>query len=125
MLLVCDVGKDSWESFGLQGEQPVNSKSNQLWIVIEGTEVEAEAPVLSPPDVKSWLTRKDPDAGKYWRRKEKEMIEDKMVGWHHWLNGHEFEQAPGDGEGQESLACCSSWGLNESDMTVQLDNNTF
>ena len=122
MLLVCDVGEDSWESLGLQGDQPVHSKGNQFWTFVEGTEAEAEAPMLLPPDAKSWLTRKDPDAGKDWRQKEKEMIEDEMVGWHHWPNAHEFEQAPGASEGQESLVCCSSWGLK--DRTVGLDNST-
>ena len=69
------------------------------------------------------LIRKDPDAGKDWGQEEKGMTEDEMVGWHHWLNGDEFEQAPGDGEGQGSLACCSSWGRKKSDMTEQLNNN--
>ena len=76
-----------------------------------------------PPDAKSRLIRKDPDAGKDWRQEEKGRTEDEMVGWHHWLNGHEFEQAPGDGEGQGSLACCSSWGRKESDITERLSNN--
>ena len=89
--------------------KPVNSKGNQSWIFIGRTDAEAKAPILWPPDVKGWLIRKDPDAGKDWWQ-EKGMREDEMVGWHHWLNGHEFEQAPGDGEGQESLACCSPWG---------------
>ena len=66
---------------------------------------------------------KDPDAGKDWRQEEKGMTEDDMVGWHHWLNGHEFEQAPGVGEGQESLACCSPWGCKESDRTERLNNS--
>ena len=76
---------------------------------------------LWPPDAKNWLIREDPDAGKDWRQKEKGMTEDKMVGWHHWLNGHEFEQAPGVGEGQESLVYCSPRGRKELDMTEQLD----
>ena len=83
----------------------------------------AEASIIWPPDVKSRLIRKDPDVGKGWRQEEKEMTEDEMVGWHHRLNGHEFEQAPGDGEGQGSLACCSPWVRKESDMTEQLNNN--
>ena len=77
---------------------------------------EAEAPILWPPDVKRWIIRKDPDTVKDWRQEEKEMTEDEMAGWHHWLNGHEFEQAPGDSEGQGSLAGCSPWGHKESDM---------
>ena len=82
-----------------------------------------EAPTFWPPDVKRELIRKDPDAGKDWRQEEKGMAEDKMVGWHHRLNGHEFEQAPGDGDGQESLMCCSPWGRKESDMTERLNTN--
>ena len=80
-------------------------------------DAEAETPVLWPPDAKSWLTGKDPDAGKDWRWEEMGMAEDEMVGWHHRLDGHEFEQAPGDGDGQGSLACCSPWGHKGSDMT--------
>ena len=86
--------------------KPVNPKGNQLWIFIGRTDTEAEAPILWPFDVKSQLTGKDPDAGKDWRKEEKGTTEDKKVGWHHWFNGHEFEQAPGAGEGQGSLACC-------------------
>ena len=97
--------------------KPVNPKGNQPWIVIGRTDAELQAPVLWPPDVKSRLTGKDPDAGKDWRQEEKGMTEDEMVGWHHWLNGHEFEQAQGDGEGQGSLACCSPWGREEWDTT--------
>ena len=74
--------------------KPVNPKGNQSWIFIGRTDAEAEAPVLWPPDAKNWLIEKDPDAGKDWRQEEKGMIDDEMVGWHHWLNGHEFEQAP-------------------------------
>jgi len=87
------------------------------WIFIGRTDAEAEAPVLWPPDAKSWLIRKDPDAGKDWRQEEKGMTEEEMVGWHHQLNGHEFEQALGDGEGQGSVVCGSLWGRKESDMT--------
>ena len=86
----------------------VNSEENQSWTFIGRIDAEAEAPIFWPPDAKSRLIEKDPNAGKDWRQK-KEMTEDEMVGWHHWLNGHEFEQAPGDGEGQESLACYSPW----------------
>ena len=95
--------------------KPVNPKGNQPWIFTARTD--AEAPILWPPDVKSRLTRKDPDAGKDWGQEEKEMTEDEMTGWHHRLNGDEFEQIPGDGEGQGSLACCSPWGCKESDTT--------
>ena len=75
--------------------KPVNPKGNQSWIFIGRTNAEAEAPIVWPPDAKSWLTGKDPDAGKDWRQKEKMAAEHEMVGWHHQLDGHEFEQAPG------------------------------
>ena len=74
--------------------QPVNPKGNQSWIFIGRTDAEAEAPILWPPDAKSWLIGKDPDAGKDWRQEEKWTTEDEMVGWHHWLDGHEFEHGP-------------------------------
>ena len=80
--------------------KPVNLKGNQSWIFIRRTEAEAEAPILWPPDAKSQLIGKDPDAGKDWGQEKKGMIEDEMVGWHHQLNGPEFEQTPGDGEGR-------------------------
>ena len=99
--------------------QPVHSKRNQSWIFIGRTDVETETPILWPPDVKSWLIGKDPDAGKDWRQEEKGMTEDEMVGWHHWLNGHESEQVAGVGDGQGSLVSCSPWGRKESDMTEQ------
>ena len=88
----------------------VNPKGNQPWMFIGRTDAEAEAPILWPPDAKSWLIGKDSDAGKGWRQEEKGMAENKLVGWHHWLNGHEFEQALGDGDGQGSLVCCSPGG---------------
>ena len=103
----------------------VNPKGNQSWIFIGRTDGEAEAPILWPPDAKSQLIRKDPDAGKDWRQEEKGMTEDEMVGWHHQLNGHKFEQALGDGEGQGSLACCSPWGCKESNTTEWLNNNSI
>ena len=87
--------------------KPVNTKINQCWIFIGRTDAEAEAPILWPPDAKSWLIRKDSDARKDWRKEEKGTTEGEMVGWHHQLNGHEFEQAPGDGDGQGSLVCYS------------------
>ena len=100
--------------------QPVPPKGNQSWIFIGRTDAEAETPVLRPPDAKSGLIWKDPDAGKDWRQEEKVMIEDEMVGWHHWLDGHEFKQATVVGDGQGSLACCSPWGCNEFD-TAELN----
>ena len=101
----------------------VNPKGNQSFIGGTGAEAEAQAPILGPPDMKSWLIRKDPDAGKDWRQEEKGMTEDEIVGWHYRLDGHEFEQAPGDDEGWGSLVCCSPWGRKESDMTEWLNNN--
>ena len=100
--------------------QPGNPKGNQPWVFIGRTDTKAEAPILWPPDVKNRLIGKDADAGKDWGEEEKGVAEDEMVGWHHWLSGHKFEQTPGDSEGQESLVCCSSWGHKESDVT---DNN--
>ena len=99
--------------------QPVHPKENQSWIFIGRTN--AEVSILWPPDARSWLVRKDPIAGKDWRQEEKRMTGDEMVGWHHLLDGHEFEQAPGVGDGQGSLACCSPWVHKESDMTEQLN----
>ena len=99
----------------------VNPKENQPWIFVGRADPEAETPILWPPDVKSWLMWKDPDAGKDWGQEEKGMTEDEMVGWHHQLNGHKFEQALGVGDGQGVLACCSAWGHKESDTTEQLN----
>ena len=99
----------------------VNPKGNQPWIFIGRTDAEAEPSVLWLPEARSQLTRKDPDAGKD-RGQEKGMTEDELVEWHHWLNGHDFEQALGDIEGQRSLVCCSPWGHKESGMTEWLNN---
>ena len=99
--------------------KPVNPKGSQSWTFIGRTDVEAEMPILWTSDVKNWLLGKDPDAGKNWRQEEKGMTEDEMVGWHHQLNGHEFEQGPGIGNGQGGLGCCSPWGHKDSDMTEQ------
>ena len=101
--------------------QPVNPKGNQSWLFTGRTDAEAETPILWPPDVKSWLIWKDPDAEKEWRQEEKWTTQDEMVGWHHQLDGHEFEQDSGVGDGQGSLACCSPWGDKESDMTEGLN----
>ena len=102
--------------------QPVHPKGDQSWVFIGRTDGEAETAILWPPDVKSWLIWKDPDAGKGWRWEEKGATEDEMVGWHHQLNGHEFEQTQGDGEGQGSLACCCPWSRKESDTTEWLNH---
>ena len=101
----------------------VNPKGNQSWVFIGSPDAEAEAPILCLPDAKNWLTGKDPDAGQDWKQEEKRITEDEMVGWHHQLKGHEFEQALGVGDGQGSLVCCSSWGCKESDMTEWTDLN--
>ena len=104
--------------------KPVHPKGHQSWIFIGRTDAKAAAPVLWPPDAKSQLIGKDPDAGKDWGQKEKGTTEDEMVEWCHQFNGHEFEQIPGDNEGQGSLACCSLWSLKESDTTEQ-QNDKF
>ena len=101
--------------------KPVNPKGNQSWIFTGRTD--AEAPTLWPSDVKTWLIRKDPDAGKDWRWEEKGMTEDEMVGGHHPLNGHEFEKTLGVGDGQGGLECCSPWGHKDLDTTDQLNWN--
>ena len=98
----------------------VRPKGNQFWIFVERTDAEAETPIFWPPDVKNWLTGKDPDAEKDWRQEEKGMAQDEMVGWYHWLYGYESEQALGVGDGQGSLVCPSPWGRKESNMTERL-----
>ena len=103
--------------------QPVNPKGNQHWVFIGRTDAEAEAQILRSPGTKSWLTGKDLDAGKDWGQEEKKATEDEMVGWHHQLNGHEFEQTQGDSQGQWSLVCRSPWGHKELDTTERLNSN--
>ena len=101
--------------------KPVHAKGNQSCIFNGRTGTEAEIPILWPPDVKSWVTGKDPDAGKDWGQEEKGTTEDEMVGWHHWLTGHEFGKTPGIGDGQGGLTCYGSWGRKESEMTEWLN----
>ena len=113
--------------------KPVHPKGNKPWIFIGRTDAEAETPILWPPVEKSWLIGIDPerahssrvkDHGKEdWRQEEKGTIEDEMVGWHHWLNGYEFKQAPGDGEKQRSLACCILLSHKDWDVTEWVHNN--
>ena len=105
--------------------QPVNPKGNQSWIFIGRTDAEAEGSILWPPDAKSQLIRKDPDTGKDVRWENKGTTENDMVGWHHWHNGHEFEQFQGVSEGQGSLVFCSPWGCKELEMTEQLNNKKW
>ena len=100
--------------------QPVHPRGDQSWVFIGRTDVEAETPVLWPPDAKSWLIWKDPDAGKDWGQ-EKGTTEDEMVGWHHPLNGHGFGWTVGVGAGQGGLVCCGSWGRKESETTEWLN----
>ena len=123
MLWTVKLGKTLERPLGCK-IKPVNLKGNQPWIFIGRTDAEAGASILRPPDVNSWLTGKDPDAGKNWRQKENGAVDNEMVReHHHQLNGHEFEQTPGNSEGQRSLAYCSSCGCKKWDMTWQLNNS--
>ena len=114
-------------AYCIQGVFMYNSlagvKGKQLWILSGRTDAETEAPIRWPPNVKSQLIGKHSDAGKDWWQEEKGATQDEMIGWHHWLNGHEFGHTPGDSEGQGSLACCSPWGCKESITTKRLNNN--
>ena len=101
--------------------QPVHPKGDQSWVFIGRIDAKAETPVLRPRHAKSWLIGKDPDAGRDWGQEEKGMTEDEMAGWHHRLDGCEFEWTLGVGDGQGGLACCDSWGREESDRTEQLN----
>ena len=101
--------------------KPINPKGNQFWIFIGRTDAEAEALILWPPYANSWLIRKDTDAWKDWMPEEEGMTGDEMVGWHHWLYGHKFEQALGVSNGQGSLAYYSPWGHRESDTIEWLN----
>ena len=100
--------------------KPNNPKGNQSWIFIGRTDAEVKALIFQPPDVKNWLLGKDPDAGKNWKQ-EKRTTEDETVGWHHRLDGHEFEHGLGVGGGHGSLACCSPWGCKKLNMTEWLN----
>ena len=121
MLLNCGAGKDSWESLDCKEIQPVHSKGDQTWVFFGRNDAKVETPVLWPPHAKSWLIGKDTDAGRDWGQEEKGTTEDEMTGWHHRLDGLEFEWTPGDGNGQGGLACCDSWGRKESDTAEWLD----
>ena len=101
--------------------QPVHPKGDRSWVFIGRTDAEAVTPILWPPDAKSWLIGKDPNAGRVWGQEENRMTENEMAGWHHWLNAHESGWTPGVGDGQGGLPCCDSWGRKESDMTEWLN----
>ena len=101
--------------------QPVHSKGDQSWVFIGRTDVEAETPILWPLHAKSWFIGKDSDARREWGQEEKGTTEDEMAGWHHWLDGHEFEWTPGVGDGQGGLGCYNSWGREESHTTERLN----
>ena len=101
--------------------QPVSPKGDQSWVFIGRNDAKAETPILWPPDTKTWLIWKDPDAGKDWGQEEKETTEDEMVGWHHQLNGHGFGWTLGVGDGQGGLACCGPWSCKELDTTERLN----
>ena len=120
MLLNYGVGQDFESPLNCKEIQSVNPKGNQSWMFTGRTDIEAEIPILRPPDAKNWLIWKDPDAGKDWMWEEKGKTEDEIVGWHHWLNGYEFEQVPRVGDNQGGLACCSPSGHKESNTTEQL-----
>ena len=121
MLLNCGVGEGSWESLGLQGDPTSPFWRRSALGVLWTNDSKAETPVLWPPHAKSWLIGKDSDDGRDWGQEENEMTEDEMAGWHHQLNGREFEWTPGVGVGQGGLACCDSWGCKESDTTEWLN----
>ena len=101
--------------------QPVHPKGDQSWVFIGRPDAEAESPILWPPDMKSWLIGKDPDAGKNWQQEEKGTTEDEMAGWHHGLHGRQSEWTLGVGDGQGGLAFCDSWGIKELDMPEWLN----
>ena len=101
--------------------QPVHPKGDQSWVFFGRNDAKAETPVLGPPHAKSWLIGKDSDAGRDWVQEEKGTTEDEMAGWHHRLDGCEFEWTPGVGDGQGGLACCDSWSRKESDTTERLN----
>ena len=125
MLLNCGVGEDLWESLGLQGDPTSQSQKKSVLNIHWKTEAEAETPVLWPPDVKNWLIEKTLMLGKIEGRRRRGWQRNEMVGWHHHLNGHAFEQALGVGDGQGGLACCSPWGCKELDMTEWLNQCHF
>ena len=121
MLLNCSAGENSWVHWAARRSNKSILKGKQPWIFIGRTDDEAETPILWPPDVKNWLMWKDPDAGKVWRQEEKGTTEDEIVGWHHQLYGHEFEETLGAGDGEGGRVCCSPWGRKQLDTTERLN----
>ena len=128
MPLNCNAGKTFKSPLECKETKLANPKGSQPWILIGRTDADTEAPIVWGPDAKSWFTRKDSDAGKDWRQKEKGMEEDMMVRWQHWLNWHEFEQTLGDSGGYGSLACYSSWNQSQTwqrDWTTAITHNKY
>ena len=123
MLLNCVLEKTLESPLDCKEIQPVHPKGDQSWVFIGRTDAEAETPIPWPPDVKSWLIGKDPDAGRDWGQ-EKGMTEYEMAGWHHRHDEREFEWTPGISDGQRGLACCDSWGCKELDTTEWLNWQT-
>ena len=121
MLSNCGAEEDSWESLGQHRDQTVNPTGIQPWKLIGRTITKAETPLLWPSDARSQFIGKDSDAGRDWEQEEKGTTEDEMAGWHHRIDGHEFECTPGVGDGQGGLACCDSWGCKELDTTEWLN----
>ena len=121
MLLNCGVGEDSWESLGLQGDPTSPFWRRSTWDFFGRNDAKAETPILWPIHAKNWLIGKDSDAGRNWGQEEKGTTEDEMAGWHHQLDGCEFEWILGVDDGQGGLACCDSWGRKELDMSEQLN----
>ena len=121
MLLNCGVGETLGSPLDCKEIQPVHPKADQSWVFIGRTDAKAETPILWPPHAKSWLIKKDPDAGRDWGQEEKKTTKNEMAGWHHRLIAHEFEWTLGVGDGQGGLACCYSWGHKESYMPMWLN----
>ena len=121
MLLNCGIGKTLESPLDCKEIQPVHPKRDQSWVLIGRTDTEAETQILWPPDVKSWLVGKDPDAGRDWRWEEKGTTEVEMFGWNHQHDGHGFGWTPGVGNGQGGLACCGFWGHKDLDTTERLN----